>query len=104
MLGVRLESVRLAILGSAVLVAAMSVSAVGVIGFVGLVPPHAARAVVGGRHRRVLPIAALFGGTLVCLADTVGRTVIAPAQLPAGLLTALLGTPYFLWLLWRSRA
>lgn len=103
-LGVRLEPVRLAILGSAVLVAAMSVSAVGVIGFVGLVAPHAARAVVGGRHRRVLPVAALFGGTLVCFADTVGRTVIAPAQLPAGLLTAVLGAPYFLWLLWRSRA
>lgn len=103
-LGVRLEPVRLAILGAAVLVAAMSVSAVGVISFVGLVAPHAARAVVGGRHRRVLPIAALFGAALVCLADTVGRTVIAPAQLPAGLLTAVLGTPYFLWLLWRSRA
>ncbi|MQA82477.1 MAG: Fe(3+)-hydroxamate ABC transporter permease FhuB [Streptosporangiales bacterium] len=103
-LGVRLEPVRLAILGVAVLLTAAAVSAAGVIGFVGLVAPHAARAVVGGRHRRVLAVSALFGATLVCVADTVGRTVIAPGQLPAGLLTALLGTPYFLWLLWRSRA
>lgn len=103
-LGVRLERVRLTILGLAVLLTAAAVAAVGVIGFVGLVAPHASRAVVGGRHRRVLPVAALLGGTLVCLADTIGRTVIAPGQLPAGLMTALLGTPYFLWLLRRSRA
>ncbi|MGH3098377.1 MAG: iron ABC transporter permease [Streptosporangiales bacterium] len=102
-LGVRLERVRLAILGVAVLLAAAVVSAVGVIGFVGLVAPHAARALVGGRHRRVLLVAPVLGATLVCTADTVGRTVIAPAQLPAGLLTALLGAPYFLWLLWRTR-
>lgn len=102
-LGVRLEPVRLTILVTAVLLSAAAVSAAGAISFVGLVAPHAARAVVGGRHRRVLPVAALFGATLVCVADTVGRTVIAPGQLPAGLLTALLGTPYFLWLLWRSR-
>lgn len=102
-LGVRLERVRLAILGMAVLLAAAVVSAVGVIGFVGLVAPHAARALVGGRHRRVLVVAPVLGAVLVCAADTLGRTVIAPAQLPAGLLTALLGAPYFLWLLWRTR-
>ncbi|HEX6446884.1 MAG TPA: iron chelate uptake ABC transporter family permease subunit, partial [Streptosporangiales bacterium] len=102
-LGVRLERVRLGILGLAVLLTAAAVAAVGVIGFVGLVAPHAARAIVGGRHRRVLPVAALLGGILVCVADTVGRTVVAPDQLPAGLVTALLGTPYFLWLLRRSR-
>jgi ABC-type Fe3+-siderophore transport system permease subunit len=58
---------------------------------------------VGARHARVLPNAGLLGGQLVCLADVLGRTVIAPAQLPAGTLTALIGTPYFAWLLWRSR-
>lgn len=71
--------------------------------FVGLVAPHAARALVGARHARALPVAALLGALLVCLADVVGRTVIAPAQLPAGALTSLIGTPYFAWLLWRSR-
>jgi iron complex transport system permease protein len=103
-LGVPLEPVRLAALGGAVLLTATAVSAVGVVGFVGLVAPHAARALVGGHHARVLPVATLLGALLVSLADTLGRTVIAPAQVPAGLVTALVGTPYFVWLLWRSRS
>ncbi|WP_092375469.1 iron ABC transporter permease [Micromonospora phaseoli] len=103
-LGVRLERTRLIALGAAALLTSTAVSAVGVIGFVGLVAPHAARALVGGRHARVLPVAALLGAALVSLADTLGRTVIAPAQIPAGLVTAMIGTPYFVWLLWRSRA
>ncbi|MEV0614476.1 iron ABC transporter permease [Nonomuraea sp. NPDC050404] len=103
-LGVPLEPVRLGALAGAVLLASTAVSAVGVIGFVGLVAPHAARALVGARHSRVLPVAALLGALLVSLADTLGRTVIAPAQVPAGLVTALIGTPYFVYLLWRARA
>jgi iron complex transport system permease protein len=103
-LGVRLERVRLVALGGAALLASTAVSAVGVIGFVGLVAPHAARALVGARHTRVIPVSLLLGALLVSLADTLGRTVIAPAQVPAGLVTALIGTPYFVWLLWRSRA
>ncbi len=103
-LGVRLERTRLVALGAAALLTSTAVSAVGVIGFVGLVAPHAARALVGGRHARVLPVAALLGAVLVSVADTLGRTAIAPAQIPAGLVTAIIGTPYFVWLLWRSRA
>ena len=103
-LGVRLERTRLVALGAAALLTSTAVSAVGVVGFVGLVAPHAARALVGGRHGRVVPVAILLGAVLVSLADTVGRTVIAPAQIPAGLVTALIGTPYFVWLLWRSRS
>ena len=102
-LGLRLEKVRLLTLLAAALLTSTAVSAVGVIGFVGLVAPHAARALVGGLNVRVLPVAALLGAALVSLADTVGRTVIAPAQIPAGLVTALVGTPYFLYLLSRSR-
>lgn len=102
-LGIRLERTRLAALTGTAVLAATAVSAVGVVGFVGLVAPHVARALVGGRHTRVLPVAALLGALLVSGADTVGRTVIAPAQVPAGLLVALLGAPYFVWLLWRSR-
>lgn len=102
-LGVRLGSTRLGLLAVSVALTATAVSAVGVIGFVGLVAPHAARALVGSRHALVLPLAALLGALLVCVADTLGRTVIAPAQLPAGLLTAVVGAPYFVWLLWRSR-
>ena len=83
--------------------ATTSIASVGAIGFVGLVAPHAARALVGRRHTRVIPVAVLLGAILVGLADVAGRTIIAPAQLGAGLLTALIGTPYFVWLLWRSR-
>lgn len=102
-LGVRLERTRLGLLALAAVLAAASVTAVGVVGFVGLLAPHAARALVGARTARFLPTAAVLGAVLVGVADAVGRTVIAPAQLPAGLMVALLGAPYFVWLLWRTR-
>ncbi|HEX7352205.1 iron ABC transporter permease [Brachybacterium sp.] len=102
-LGVRLDRTRFAVMGVAAVLAAISVVAVGVVGFVGLVAPHLARALVGGRHLRAIPVAMLLGGTLVGLADALGRSLIAPAQIPAGLMVALLGAPYFVWLLWRSR-
>ncbi|MGO1316153.1 MAG: iron ABC transporter permease [Cellulomonadaceae bacterium] len=102
-IGVEVERSRLLLLGSTVLVTAAAVCAVGVVGFVGLVAPHAARALVGSRTARVVPVAMLLGALLVSVADTVGRTVIAPAQIPAGLTTALIGAPYFVWLLWRRR-
>ncbi|GAA1734032.1 siderophore ABC transporter permease CdtC [Isoptericola hypogeus] len=102
-LGVPVDRSRLVLLGAAALTTAAAVCAVGVIGFVGLVAPHAARALVGARHGRVLPVAMLLGALLVSVADTLGRFVIAPGQIPAGLGTALLGAPYFVWLLWRSR-
>lgn len=102
-LGVRLERTRLTALLCAALLTAAAVSAIGVVGFVGLVAPHAARALVGGRHNRILPVAALLGAILVSVADSLGRTLLAPAQIPAGLLTALIGAPYFVYLLWRTR-
>ncbi|MEU3556048.1 iron ABC transporter permease [Streptomyces fragilis] len=103
LLGIGLSRERLALLVLSVLLTATAVAAAGTIGFVGLVAPHAARALVGRRHVRVVPVAVLLGAVLVCAADLLGRTVIAPAQLGAGLMTALIGTPYFLWLLVRSR-
>ncbi|RPK38448.1 Iron(3+)-hydroxamate import system permease protein FhuB [Streptomyces sp. ADI92-24] len=104
LLGIRLGTTRLGLLVIAVVLTAAAVAAVGVIGFVGLVAPHAARAAVGQRHGRVLPVAALMGALLVVVADTVGRTVIAPAQIPVGIVTAVIGAPYFGWLLWRSNS
>lgn len=104
LVGVGLEKVRLLVLLVAAVLAALCVSAVGVVGFVGLVAPHAARALVGGRHVRVIPVAVLLGAVLLGVADLVGRTVIAPAQVPAGLVVALIGAPYFVYLLARSRA
>ena len=102
-LGVGVERTRLLLLSATVLITAAAVCAVGVVGFVGLVAPHAARALVGSRNGRVIPVAMLLGALLVSVADTMGRTVIAPAQIPAGLTTALIGAPYFVWLLWRQR-
>jgi ABC-type Fe3+-siderophore transport system permease subunit len=102
-LGVRLERTRLGVLALAAVLAAVSVVAIGAVGFVGLVAPHLARALVGSRHGRVIPVAMVLGALLVCIADTLGRTLIAPAQVPAGLMIALIGAPYFVWLLRRSR-
>ena len=71
----------------------------GYVGFVGLMVPHLIRPVVGASHRRVMPGAALLGATLTILADTVARTVVAPAELPVGLVTSAMGAPFFLWLI-----
>ncbi|MFD7245410.1 iron ABC transporter permease [Streptomyces massasporeus] len=103
LLGLGLPRARLGFLVVGVLLAATAVASAGTIGFVGLVAPHAARALVGRRHVRVVPVAVLLGAALVGTADLLGRTVIAPAQLGAGLMTAVIGTPYFLHLLVRSR-
>lgn len=102
-LGVRLGGARLRLLVLAGALTASAVSAVGVVGFVGLVAPHLARRLVGAAHHRVVPVATLLGAVLVSVADTVGRTVVAPGQIPVGLVTALVGTPYFVHLLWRTR-
>ncbi|MCL7426553.1 iron ABC transporter permease [Streptomyces sp. YS415] len=103
LLGMDLARGRLGFLVLGVLLSATAVAAAGTIGFVGLVAPHAARALVGRPHARVVPVAVLLGAALVCTADLLGRTVIAPAQLGAGMVTAVIGTPYFLYLLVRSR-
>ncbi|MEU3850076.1 iron ABC transporter permease [Streptomyces sp. NPDC029554] len=103
LLGLGLPRARLGFLVVGVLLAGTAVASAGTIGFVGLVAPHAARALVGRRHVRVVPVAVLLGAALVGTADLLGRTVIAPAQLGAGLMTAVIGTPYFLWLLVRGR-
>ncbi|MFD0318926.1 iron ABC transporter permease [Streptomyces flavalbus] len=103
LLGLRPASARSGFLALGVLLSATAVAAAGTVGFVGLVAPHAARALVGRRHVRVVPVALLLGAALVCAADLLGRTVIAPAQVGAGVMTAVIGTPYFLYLLVRTR-
>jgi iron complex transport system permease protein len=101
-LGLPLERTRLAVLVLAVALAACAVAVVGTVAFVGLVAPHAARMLVGSRAHRLLPVSALLGAALMTAADTVGRTAIAPAEIPSGLLAALIGTPYFVWQLRRG--
>lgn len=92
---------RNVILGTAVLVGS-AVAAAGVIGFVGLLVPHLVRLFAGGNHRVVMPLSFLVGSVLMVLADTAARTVIAPAELPVGIVTSLLGGPFFMWLLLRQ--
>jgi len=100
-LGVDVELLRRRLLLMASAVTAIAVTAAGTIGFVGLVVPHLMRLMSGSLHRLLLPAAAVSGGLLLMLADTASRTVIAPAELPVGVLTAIIGVPVFLYLLLR---
>ncbi|MBD3897601.1 iron ABC transporter permease [Halomonas sp. ML-15] len=102
-LGVNVRPLEWGIYLAASALTAMAVTTAGSIGFVGLVVPHMLRLVLGNDQRLILPACALAGGTLLVVADTFARTMIAPEQLPVGVITALLGVPTFLYLLYRSR-
>lgn len=100
-LGIEVRMVqRILLLCSALLVAA-AVAVSGVIGFIGLVVPHLLRMWLGSDHRAVIPGSVLAGALLLLIADTAARTLVAPAEMPVGLLTSLLGAPWFLWLIFR---
>jgi iron complex transport system permease protein len=103
-LGTRVERVKLIAYFIASLLVAVAVSACGVIGFIGLIVPHAVRLAWGSDHRLLLPASLLGGGTFLLLADTAARTIAAPAELPVGVITALVGVPIFVLLLRRSPA
>jgi iron complex transport system permease protein len=98
-LGLPLNVARGAIVAAASLVTAAAVAASGLIGFIGLAAPHIARLFCGSSHARLIPASALVGALLLLIADSVARTAIAPTELPVGVLTALLGGPFFLWML-----
>ena len=102
--GLPVRTFRYLIFAAAALATALSVTTVGVIGFIGLVVPHLIRLVAGSDHRLVLPASALAGGALLVVADTLARTIMAPRQLPVGALTAAIGVPLFLILMSRIRA
>jgi len=98
-LGINVNQVRLVLLLAASLVTAMAVSVSGVIGFVGLIIPHVVRILVGPDHRILLPASVVSGALFLIWTDTLARTVIAPAELPVGIITSLLGAPFFIYLL-----
>ncbi len=102
--GLPVRSFRYLLFAAAALATSLSVTTVGVIGFIGLVVPHLIRLVTGSDHRVVLPASALAGGALLVVADTLARTLVAPRQLPVGALTAAIGVPLFLVLMSRVRA
>ncbi len=98
-LGIDVERFKLVMLVAASLMVAAAVSVSGLIGFVGLMTPHMARLVLGPDHRRLLPVSVLAGGVVLVLADLAARVVLAPVELPVGIVTAVLGGPFFVWLL-----
>ena len=102
-LGVEVEKVKKRLLLVTTLMVAFCVSTCGVIGFVGLVVPHCIRLVAGPDNRRVVPLAVLVGGTFLLLCDTLARTLMIPAELPVGCLTAMVGAPLFIYLLYKNK-
>ncbi|MFC6013888.1 FecCD family ABC transporter permease [Nocardia lasii] len=102
-LGVSVRWVRIVLFGVTALITAVLVSAAGAIGFVGLVLPHAARFLVGPGHRQLVPVAALAGAIFLVWVDAVARTVFAPAEIPIGVVTALIGVPAFALIMFRMR-
>ncbi|MHC8865142.1 FecCD family ABC transporter permease [Arenicellales bacterium IMCC57338] len=100
-LGLNTSALRLIILLAASLLTAASVTLAGPVGFIGLVVPHMMRLIIGSRHRLLIPVSALAGGTLLVIAEMIARTVIAPQQLPVGVITSFIGVPVFLYLLRR---
>ena len=101
-LGVNIERTKQLLLIVTSLITAVAVSMAGIIGFIGIMVPHMMRLVFGSDHRLLLPTAALFGASFLVIADTVARLVLAPAELPVGVITALCGAPYFIFLLKRK--
>jgi iron complex transport system permease protein len=102
-LGVNVEKFKLILLAAATLITAASVSFVGTIGFVGIIIPHAVRLIWGADHRFLLPLAVLTGAIFMILADLLARPVLAPTEVPIGVITAVCGTPFFLYLLRRRK-
>ena len=102
-LGLRVNGMRILLSGVGAFLAAATVSGVGMIGFVGLVVPHITRLLVGSNHRVMLPTGMVLGACVVLFADTLGRTIAAPMEIPLGIIMAILGGPFFLFLLRRGR-
>jgi iron complex transport system permease protein len=102
-LGVDVEKVKRILLGAATLITAAAVSFVGTIGFVGIIMPHIVRLIWGPDYRFLLPLSLLSGGVFLILADLVARTALAPMEIPVGVITAICGAPFFLYILRRKR-
>ena len=101
--GVETGVLRKKLLAFSAILTGATVALSGVIGFVDLIAPHAARRIVGSRHRTLVPMSFILGGSLMAITDLVARTVISPSELPVGALTALIGAPFFVWVYFRRR-
>ncbi|MDG0821846.1 MAG: iron ABC transporter permease [Staphylococcus equorum] len=102
--GVKIGRERIVLLLVAVILSSTAVSVAGSIGFIGLLGPHIAKSIVGPRHQLFLPISILIGAFLLVLADTVGQVILQPSGIPAGIVVAIIGAPYFLYLMYKSKS
>jgi iron complex transport system permease protein len=100
-LGIDIERIRLRLFIATSLLVGTAVAISGAIGFVGMLIPHMIRMVVGASHQRVIPLADLIGASFLVLVDVISRNIVAPQELPVGLVTAACGAPFFLWLMRR---
>jgi iron complex transport system permease protein len=102
-LGINVERVKLILLTAATLITSAAICFTGLIGFVGILIPHAVRLIWGPDYRFLLPLSTLVGAIFLILADTFARTIIPPTEIPVGIITALCGAPFFLYLLRRRK-
>jgi iron complex transport system permease protein len=101
--GVETGSLRKKLLALCAILTGSAVALSGVIGFVDLIAPHAARKITGSRHRHLIPMSFILGGSLMVVTDLIARTVISPSELPVGAITALIGAPFFAWIYFRRQ-
>ena len=103
-LGINVERTKVYILILGTFMVSMVVSVSGIIGFVGLIIPHIVRIIIGPDHRILLPVSGLVGGIFMIFSDTLARTIISPVEIPVGIITALFGGPFFLYLLKKKKS
>jgi iron complex transport system permease protein len=102
-MGLRVERSRVLIILATSLATSAAIAVAGIIGFVGLIVPHVIRLIWGGDYRRLLPVSMIAGATLLLASDVLARVVMAPQELPVGIITALVGAPFFFWVLHRAK-
>ena len=103
-LGVKLERERIVLFFVAVILSSVAVAVAGSIAFIGLMGPHIAKTIVGPRHQLFLPIAVVIGAFLLVISDTIGKLVLEPTGIPAGIVVAIIGAPYFLFLMYKAKS
>ncbi len=103
-LGVKIEKERVVLFFIAVVLSSIAVAVVGAIAFIGLMGPHIAKSIIGPRHQLFLPISIIVGAFLLVLSDTIGKVILEPTGVPAGIVVAIIGAPYFIYLMYKSKS
>ena len=102
-MGIDVKTLKFSVIISSAIIVGISVSISGMIGFVGLIVPHLIRLIGGVNHNYLLPSSALGGAILMVISDLISRTIVEPAELPIGLITSAIGSPFFLWLILKTK-